>query len=64
MGADQSEGYCYVWPHRAEPPALSGHVVVLPSATMWGVSGAFCKAAVETALFSEREVSAFSCMMS
>lgn len=55
----QPEGYCYSWPHRAEPQALSWCVVLPPSATMWGVPGAFCKAAVEMKPLSECEP--FSC---
>lgn len=45
--SDQCEGYCYGWPDGAKPPALSGCVVLHPSATMWGVPGAFSKATVE-----------------
>lgn len=47
MSADRPVGYCYVWPHRAEPPSLSGCVVAPPSATMWGGPGAFSEATVE-----------------
>lgn len=49
--ADHPEGYYYVWPHRAEPAALSGCVVVSPSAMMWGGPGAFSEATVETELW-------------
>lgn len=45
------EGYYYVWPHRAEPAALSGCVVVSPSTMMWGDPGAFSEATVETELW-------------
>ena len=53
---DQHEGYCYVWPHRAEPPTLSGCVVVPPSATVWGGPGALSEATVETEPLSECKV--------
>lgn len=46
--ADRLEGYCYVWPQRVEPSALSGCVVVSPSATMWGAPGAVTEAALPT----------------
>lgn len=54
--ADQPAGYCCVWPHRAEPAALSGCVVVPPSAPMWGGPGAFSEATVETEQLNECKV--------
>lgn len=54
--ADQPKGYCYAWPHRVEPPALSGCVVDPPSATMWGGPGAFSEATVEMEQLSECKV--------
>lgn len=54
--ADQPGGYCYAWPHRAEPAARSGCVVVPPSATMWGGPGAFSEATVETEPLSDCKI--------
>lgn len=46
---DHPEGYCWVWPHRAEPAALSGWVVVCLSGP-----GAFVVSTVETELWSAK----------
>ena len=46
---DHPEGYCWVWPNRVEPGALSGWVVVCTSGP-----GAFVVSIVETELWSAK----------
>lgn len=46
--SNHPEDFCYVWTHQVEPAALSGCVVVSPSAIIWEGPGAFSEATVET----------------